>query len=263
MELDKSIDENKETTTIGENQIKISEVSEDVEKGNVSQEYVFTNRAVEENISQEKEWEQETINENTLEENEQDDNEVDGNLVEKSEENFFSNDQIDSTNLPKLENIVYEKLQENSLYVGYIVTGVITLVLLVVASIVIYFWEDMRPFIFYIYGLILLVMGFTGYTSYKSFKNSGYALREQDIFYKSGWLWTSVTAIPYKRIQHLEVHQGPIDRVFDLASVSIFTAGGDSSDMEIEGVLPDQAESIKAFILAKNISLSKEENDEK
>jgi uncharacterized protein len=174
----------------------------------------------------------------------------------------FSNQQIDSKQLPKLEHISFEPLQINTLYVSIIVSSILTLIFLIIAAMIVYFWNDARPYIFYIFGAILFIMGFIIYTEYRSFNNSGYALREQDIFYKTGWLWTSTTAIPYKRIQHLEVHQGPIDRVFDLSSVSIYTAGGDSSDMEIEGVMPDQAESIKSFILEKNISLSGQEKEE-
>jgi uncharacterized protein len=129
------------------------------------------------------------------------------------------------------------------------------LVCLVAAAFVGFIFESLRPYILYAYAVIILLFCFFAYADYRSFKNSGYALREQDLFYKTGWIWTSMIAVPYKRIQHMEVNQGPVSRLFDLANVSVYTAGGSSSDMEIEGVTIQQAESIKAYVLAKSKGL--------
>jgi len=79
----------------------------------------------------------------------------------------------------------------------------------------------------------------------------GYALREKDIVFKEGYLWRSVTVVPFNRIQHAEVEQGPFDRLFDLSKIKIYTAGGSSSDLQIPGLRPTESESIKFFILNK------------
>jgi membrane protein YdbS with pleckstrin-like domain len=47
----------------------------------------------------------------------------------------------------------------------------------------------------------------------------GYAIREKDITYQSGWLWKSMTTIPFNRVQHCDIRQGLIDRQFGLAPV--------------------------------------------
>jgi uncharacterized protein len=173
----------------------------------------------------------------------------------------FSNPQVDLSSLPRLEKINYSKLQEDSLYVGYINIGITCLISLVIAAMVGFFSDTVRQYTLLIYLIIILIFMFMAYAEFRSFRNSGYALRQEDLFYKTGWLWTSMLAIPYKRIQHLEVTQGPISRLFDLANISVYTAGGSSSDMEIEGVKQDEAESIKAFILQKNKNI-KDSNSE-
>ena len=85
------------------------------------------------------------------------------------------------------------------------------------------------------------------------------ALREHDILYKSGVLWKSYKAIPFNRLQHIELRRSPIDRGLDLASLSFFTAGGNYGDLNIAGFRHEQAQQIRERILA---IMNKEEHDE-
>ncbi|MEL6590289.1 MAG: PH domain-containing protein [Bacteroidota bacterium] len=85
----------------------------------------------------------------------------------------------------------------------------------------------------------------------KNFHRKSYSLREHDLTYQSGWLWHSVTTVPFTRVQHVEVDQGPIERSLELATLKIFTAGGSSSDLSIPGLLPEKANQLKTFILQK------------
>jgi len=57
-----------------------------------------------------------------------------------------------------------------------------------------------------------------------------------------------MTSIPFNRIQHTEVNQGPLGRMFDLARVQIFTAGGSSSDISIPGLKVEEAHQLKDHI---------------
>lgn len=79
----------------------------------------------------------------------------------------------------------------------------------------------------------------------------GYVVRDKDIVFRSGVLWRSVTAIPFNRIQHVETSSDPLDRKFDLATLQLFTAGGSSGDLKIDGLGKDVAEQLRAFILKK------------
>ncbi len=97
--------------------------------------------------------------------------------------------------------------------------------------------------------LVLAVLGF--WLTYRAFQIMGYALRERDIIFRKGVIFRSVTTIPFNRVQHCEVQQGPIERLFGLSSLEIFTAGGQSSDLKIPGLRMEQAEQMKAFIMGK------------
>lgn len=79
----------------------------------------------------------------------------------------------------------------------------------------------------------------------------GYVLRDRDILFRKGVIWRSVTAVPFNRIQHVETSSTPFDRKFDLAKLQLFTAGGSSGDLKIEGLARDVAEQLRVFILNK------------
>jgi membrane protein YdbS with pleckstrin-like domain len=79
----------------------------------------------------------------------------------------------------------------------------------------------------------------------------GYVLRDKDIIFRSGVIWRSVTAIPFNRIQHVETSSDPLDRKFELATLQLFTAGGSSGDLRIDGLDKETAEQLRTFILKK------------
>lgn len=77
----------------------------------------------------------------------------------------------------------------------------------------------------------------------------GYALRERDLHYKHGVLWQALVSLPFTRVQHVEVERGPIERLFGLATLKFFTAGGGSADMKIPGLLSADATKLRNFVL--------------
>lgn len=85
----------------------------------------------------------------------------------------------------------------------------------------------------------------------RQFESRRYALRARDITYRRGWLWHRVTTVPYHRIQHGEVAQGPIEKWYGLAVLDVYTAGRNASDLSIPGLHLEEAERLKAFILAQ------------
>ncbi len=79
----------------------------------------------------------------------------------------------------------------------------------------------------------------------------GYVVREKDLVYRKGVLWRSVTAVPFNRVQHVETSSSPLDRRFRLASLKVFTAGGASGDLKIDGLGAERAEQLRSLVLEK------------
>lgn len=107
---------------------------------------------------------------------------------------------------------------------------------------------DISSFLFYAYFSILIIFGLIFLVQFLGFTKRKYVVREKDISYKSGLLFKKTTTVPFNRIQHLEIDQGPISRFFNLAVLSVFTAGNSSDDLKIRGLKQEDAAKIKEFI---------------
>jgi membrane protein YdbS with pleckstrin-like domain len=70
-----------------------------------------------------------------------------------------------------------------------------------------------------------------------------YEIRERDVFLSHGALFQVLTLIPFDRIQFVETHQGPLDRLFGLTQVVVYTAAGRAG--RIPGLESSEAEAIR------------------
>ena len=57
--------------------------------------------------------------------------------------------------------------------------------------------------------------------------------------------------IPIDRMQHLDVEAGPFERLFGLASLHVFTAGGNGATFSLPGLHPARAQALRAALLAR------------
>lgn len=80
----------------------------------------------------------------------------------------------------------------------------------------------------------------------------GYALREGDLHFRSGLFFISHVCQPILRIQHIELKRGPLERMANLATLQVFSAGGAMHTFQIEGLPESTAINIREFILSHN-----------
>ena len=165
---------------------------------------------------------------------------------------IFENPQIDIEQLPQIEQVVYKKLAPAFKSTEYIGTIILYIFLFIGASIL--FFNTFKVLGFFGYGIFViwaLMFLVSLLLVSKKFEMAGYALREHDVIHKHGVWWHTVTAIPFIRMQHCEISQGPIQNIFGLATIRIFTAGGTNSDLAIDGLEQEEAKRIKDFITGK------------
>lgn len=172
----------------------------------------------------------------------------------------FINEQIDIATLPKVETLVFQPLERKYFYVLIISRLIIMLALSLVFAVAMYqLGPEFPSIIRYLIGALLcLVLIWIVVLTIKGFQHKQYALRQNDLIYKTGWLWKDMTTVPFNRIQHVSIDQGPIERNFKLAKLKIYTAGGSSSDLTVPGLNPETAETLKEFITQKTRSYEEE-----
>lgn len=60
-----------------------------------------------------------------------------------------------------------------------------------------------------------------------------------------GWMFRTDTIVPFKRIQHIDLGQGPLERMFGLASLTVHTAGTHNSIVTLPGLTRADAEALR------------------
>lgn len=117
------------------------------------------------------------------------------------------------------------------------------------------------PMLYIFITVLLVILSFIVWVGFNSFKYKGYALRQHDIIFKSGIFFRSTTIISFNRVQHIEINQGPLDRYFNIAGLTLYTAGGSSSDLTIPGLSMEDANRIKEWIMKKRLPMKKNDFD--
>ncbi|PRP66757.1 PH domain-containing protein [Nonlabens agnitus] len=162
----------------------------------------------------------------------------------------MTNDQIYPAELPPLETSEFKKHPKRFLN-KKLIAKLIVFVPLLIAAITFIFILDEPWFTWSVIPVWLVLLVLALFLSYKEYFVRGYILRELDITYRHGWIFHHETTVPFNRIQHTEIKDGPIDRLFNLCELEIYTAGGSSSDLSLSGLDPEDAKKLKEFISHK------------
>ena len=166
----------------------------------------------------------------------------------------FENIQINIDELPGIGSLELHPLESNYKYVRVIGWAVFALIVIVAISVVLINVNDPEAkkwLLMTAVPVLSLIVIISFVFSYFGFFQMAYALRSKDIVFKKGLVYRKTTIIPFNRIQHCEVNHGPVDRLFNLASLKVFTAGGQTSDLEIPGLTELRAQMIKDYIIGK------------
>jgi hypothetical protein len=166
----------------------------------------------------------------------------------------FTNAFVEPTALPRAEETPFLPLQQSYLWV--ILSGRAIFAGVVFVGILFWLsfgghWLEFKTvglvFLGYIVWVVLMMT-----LSYLGYKRKGYSLREKDIMYRSGLIWKRWLALPFNRVQHCEIKESPLEDIFDVCRLKVYTAGGSGSDMTIPGLKKEQARRLKAYILGKS-----------
>ncbi|HEV8581966.1 MAG TPA: PH domain-containing protein [Thermoanaerobaculia bacterium] len=124
--------------------------------------------------------------------------------------------------------------------VGWIVTGVISLVSLVPLLIVVFVaplpgWlKALLPLVWLAFGLGL--GSFLHSWPAVEHRHASYKVDAQGIEIRRGVFWRKVINVPRSRVQHTDVSQGPIERGHGLGTLVIYTAGTDHARVDLSGL---------------------------
>lgn len=79
----------------------------------------------------------------------------------------------------------------------------------------------------------------------RRWKRWGFSDTQEQLRVARGWMFRTDTIVPFKRIQHIDLGEGPIERMFGLARLTVHTAGTHNSIVTLPGLARNQAEAMR------------------
>jgi len=138
-------------------------------------------------------------------------------------------------------------------YGGLIVTVMVSMVLLGAAATIWLTNEAPRWIELLLAPAWLAVTIGLAWTSYAwpalEYRHTSYVLDEYGIEICAGVVWRAVLSVPRSRVQHIDVSQGPLERLYGLGRLVIYTAGTDHSRVELPGLAYDVAFALRNHLL--------------
>lgn len=83
------------------------------------------------------------------------------------------------------------------------------------------------------------------------YRHWSWELDETELIIDRGVVFKLTRIIPRVRIQHVDLSSGPVDRLFNLRQLSIYTAGTREADASIPGLTSERAEELRQALIAR------------
>lgn len=123
------------------------------------------------------------------------------------------------------------------------------LIVFVVATVIValYFSKD---FPYWLFGLVPIVPAVVEIPlSLLRVRTIRYALRDDDLLYKYGVIWRRLVAVPYGRLQVVNITRGPLERILGIATLRTVTASA-ATDVAIPGLTPQEADELRDYLIS-------------
>jgi membrane protein YdbS with pleckstrin-like domain len=98
-------------------------------------------------------------------------------------------------------------------------------------------------------SVFLVILAITLAVTPRQVRSFGYRLREDDLVLRRGILFQRVVAVPYGRMQLVDITHGPLDRAFGIAQLKLVTAAA-ASAVVLPGLTQDAAEALRDTLIA-------------
>jgi membrane protein YdbS with pleckstrin-like domain len=80
-------------------------------------------------------------------------------------------------------------------------------------------------------------------------RSIGYQLRDDDLLFRRGIMWQRFVAVPYGRMQLIDINRGPIARVLGLSELKFVTAAA-AAGVTLPGLLEADADELRDRLVA-------------
>jgi membrane protein YdbS with pleckstrin-like domain len=97
-------------------------------------------------------------------------------------------------------------------------------------------------------GILTVILAWTLAILPRQARSIGYQLRADDLVFRRGILWQRFVAVPYGRMQLIDITHGPLDRGFGIAQLKFVTAAA-ATGVVIPGLPQSTAETLRDHLV--------------
>lgn len=127
------------------------------------------------------------------------------------------------------------------------ISGALFLALIVVAGLVLWFGFEQEWV--WIPGVVAVVITLVSLIVLpRQARSIGFQLRTDDLVFRRGILWQRMVAVPYGRMQLVDITHGPLDRGFGIAQLKLVTAAA-ATGVTIPGLSQAAAERLRDTLI--------------
>jgi len=165
----------------------------------------------------------------------------------------MQNQSIEINTLPSIQDLDKTPLAPHyplvNLLSSLFIFAVLSLIAFIVSAQSIFEFDKGARTVLQYVPFVPLILGVL-YCSYQWFADKAkfYSLRDRDISYFSGLFFKKLVIQPASRIQHIEVSQGPIERLAKLGNLQVYSAGSGMQTFAIPGLPIDLAHQLRQHL---------------
>lgn len=127
------------------------------------------------------------------------------------------------------------------------IEGLLTTLPFVIGATVLSLADVVPPWIPGVPVLILAII-LIGVLPLKRYRSRGYNMAADRLRVVKGVLFHADTVVPFSRVQHIDVEQGPLERMFGIARLILHTAGTHNSSVTLPGLPFETAKAMREDI---------------
>ncbi len=96
--------------------------------------------------------------------------------------------------------------------------------------------------------IVLVILALVLIVTPRQARSVGYQLRRDDLVFRRGILWQRMVAVPYGRMQLVDITHGPLDRGFGIAQLKVVTAAA-ATGVVLPGLRQEAAEQLRDTLI--------------
>jgi uncharacterized protein len=109
-------------------------------------------------------------------------------------------------------------------------------------------WFVRAPWMLILPAAVLVILILLAAFTPRRVRSIGYRLRDDDLLFRRGLMFQRFVAVPYGRMQLVDINRGPLDRALGLAQLRLVTAAA-ASNVTVPGLTMADAEELRDHLV--------------